>query len=69
MTRDPLRARFESFDQDGDGRIDVGEFEQLLDALGMGFTEPQVRAAFVDIDRDSNGRIDVTEFSAWWSAR
>jgi Ca2+-binding EF-hand superfamily protein len=69
MTREPLRARFDTVDHDGDGRIDVGEFEQLLDAIGMGFTEPQARAAFVDIDRDADGRIDVAEFSAWWSAR
>jgi Ca2+-binding EF-hand superfamily protein len=69
MSRDPLRARFESFDTDGNGRIDVGEFCRLLDSLGMGFTEPQARSAFVDIDRDADGQINVSEFSGWWSAR
>jgi Ca2+-binding EF-hand superfamily protein len=69
MSQEPLRTRFESVDTDGNGRIDQSEFGRLLDALGMGFSDPQIRAAFVDIDRDADGHIDLAEFSSWWTAR
>lgn len=65
---DRLRARFDAFDQDRDGKIDVREFERLLDELGLGYTQAQAFAAFESIDTDSSGRIEFVEFLAWWSS-
>ena len=69
MSNDPLRERFERVDNDGNGRIDESEFSQLLDALGLGFSDAQVRAAFTDIDSDSSGHIELEEFRVWWTSR
>ena len=69
MDNDALRARFAGYDQDGDGRIGLKEFSALLDALGLGYEEPQVLATFTDLDGDHNGQIDFAEFSEWWVGR
>ena len=67
MSIDPLKARFDDVDGDGDGAIDQAEFAQLLDSLGAGYGEAQVRAAFNDLDRDESGRIELEEFRKWWT--
>lgn len=67
MSTDPLKDRFDGVDRDGDGAIDEAEFARLLDALGAGYSDPQVRAAFTDIDRDRTGRIELEEFRTWWT--
>jgi len=66
MENSALRARFDQYDGDADGRIDLSEFSTLLDALGLGYEEAQVRSAFDSLDRDHDGRIDFSEFSEWW---
>jgi Ca2+-binding EF-hand superfamily protein len=69
MGQDALRGRFERFDRDGNGKIDEAELRQLLDALGVGFSDAQVRATLESIDLDQNGLIDFDEFRAWWTSR
>lgn len=68
MSDDRLRARFDAFDADKNGKIDVAEFEKLLDKLGFGYSDKQARAAFESIDVNGSGAIDFDEFLAWWSA-
>jgi len=68
MSTDPLKDRFDGVDHDGDGAIDEAEFASLLDALGAGYSSPQVHAAFTDIDRDQSGRIELEEFRKWWTS-
>ena len=69
MSTDPLRDRFEGVDTDGNGKIDQAEMGQLLDALGVGFSDAQVRAAFTAIDADGSGQIELEEFRAWWQSK
>ena len=69
MSEDPLRDRFEGIDRDANGKIDESELGQLLDALGVGFTDVQVRATFTSIDTDGSGHIELEEFRAWWTSR
>ena len=66
MDDSALRARYDGYDVDGDGRIDLREFAALLDALGLGYEDAQVRSAFDSLDADRNGQIDFGEFSEWW---
>ena len=61
-----LRARYQSYDQNGDGQLELLEFGQLLDALGAGYESAQVRSAFESLDADHNGSIDFAEFARWW---
>ncbi len=69
MDHSALRARYDGYDRDGDGRIDISEFSALLDALGLGYEEAQIRSAFTELDADQNGEIDFAEFSEWWVGR
>jgi len=66
MDDSALRARYDGYDQDGDGRLELAEFAQLLDALGAGYDEAQVKSAFDSLDADHDGVIDFEEFGAWW---
>jgi len=66
MANSALRARFDRYDSDGNGKLELGEFSTLLDALGLGYEEAQVRAAFTALDADHDGQIGFAEFSDWW---
>ena len=67
MDTPKLSARFERVDRDGNGKIDVSEFGQMLDELGLGYSDAQVRAAFESVDVNGSGLVDYDEFSRWWS--
>jgi Ca2+-binding EF-hand superfamily protein len=69
MSDDPLRDRFDRVDADENGVIDQPEFAQLLDQLGVGYSDAQVHAAFTSIDVNGSGRIDLEEFRAWWTSQ
>ena len=69
MDNSALRARYDRYDRDQNGRIDLSEFSALLDELGLGYEEAQSRAAFTALDADQNGQIDFAEFSQWWVGR
>ncbi len=69
MSNDPLRARFERCDRDGDGQIDEREFGLMLNGLGVGYSDAQIHAAFESIDTNKSGHIDFDEFCAWWQHR
>ena len=66
MDNPALRARYDGYDRNGDGRLELSELGQLLDELGAGYDETQVKAAFEAIDLDHDGEIDFQEFSHWW---
>jgi Ca2+-binding EF-hand superfamily protein len=66
MDNAALRARFNGYDQNGDGQLELAEFAQLLDELGAGYAEAQIRSAFTSLDADQNGSIDFDEFAGWW---
>ena len=66
MENEALRARYQSYDRDGDGHIDFTEFSALLDELGLGYTDDQTRSAFESLDADHNQQIDFDEFTEWW---
>jgi len=66
MENSALRDRFDGYDRDGDGRIGLSEFWELLDALGLGYEEAQARSAFGSLDADGDGQIGFAEFSEWW---
>jgi calmodulin len=64
---DELREAFDYNDRDGDGRIQLDEFSDMLDELEADMSEKEIEIGFKDIDTNDDGRIDFQEFVAWWS--
>lgn len=64
---DDMRTAFETADRDGDGLIDVTEFEGFADEVALAEDSQVARQAFREIDRDHDGRISLAEFAHWWS--
>ncbi len=69
LSTEELQENFEYFDSDGDGRLDLAEFSNLMEALGA--LEPGENAVigFREIDTDGNGTVEFDEFVRWFSAR
>jgi calmodulin len=64
---DELREAFDYNDRDGDGRIQLDEFSDMLDELEADMSEKEIEIGFKDIDTNDDGLIDFQEFVAWWS--
>ena len=69
MDNDALRARYDGYDRNGDGRLDLSEFGELLEQLGAGYSDAQIHSALDSVDADHNGQIDFAEFGEWWVGR
>ena len=64
---DELRETFDYNDRDADGRIQVGEFSEMLDELEADMSPKDTEIGFKDIDTNDDGLIDFGEFVAWWT--
>jgi len=64
---DELRESFDYNDRDGDGRIQLDEFVEMLDELEAEMSAAEAKTGFEDIDTNDDGLIDFAEFCAWWA--
>lgn len=61
-----IQKDFDFFDRDGNGKIDITEFIELLTALTPKTKASHVEEGFQLIDTNHDGFIDLAEFLAWW---
>lgn len=52
------RIIFDKYDKDGDGKMSLDEFKDLIADRGYAFTTQEAVAAFAKIDQDASGDID-----------
>ncbi len=64
---DELREAFDYNDRDGDGRMQLDEFLEMLDELESEIGEKEAKVGFADIDTNDDGLIDFPEFVDWWT--
>jgi len=57
-----LKDTFDLFDKDGDGSIDVDEFQSLLSVIGMDSTYAEADDLVSEVDSDGSKRLEFTEF-------
>ena len=69
MENDALRARYDGYDRNSDGQLELSEFGELLLELGAGYSDAQIQSAFDALDADHDGQIDFAEFTEWWVGR
>ena len=66
---DEIREIFDHYDHNRNNKIEVGEFRNLLIALGGEVIEGEVEAGLDALDTNRNGTIDWSEFIAWWARK
>ena len=67
-----LGEAFDSFDTNGDGEIDFGEFEKAMSmatAGGEPLAQSEIRSLFAEVDSNGDGRIQKREYVNWVMAR
>ncbi|HUF74070.1 MAG TPA: EF-hand domain-containing protein [Gammaproteobacteria bacterium] len=64
-----LRESFEYNDLNGDGKIELDEFLDMLEALDTGVNRDEAKIGFQEIDTDHDGVISFHEFMDWWGER
>jgi hypothetical protein len=66
----PLSKReCKKYDTDGNGQLDLSEFQFYCFQKGHLVTVPELLRIFQQIDRDGSGEIDSDEFTAWFKER
>jgi Ca2+-binding EF-hand superfamily protein len=58
-----LQALFAKFDKDGNGSLDVDEFDEVLQEFGAKLTSNNLKQIFKVVDADGSGTIDIDEFA------
>jgi calmodulin len=61
-----IRQKFDSFDTDSNGLIDLQEFLDMIDVLYPGTSASYLEGGFVLMDQNHDGYIDFQEFLGWW---
>jgi Ca2+-binding EF-hand superfamily protein len=59
---------FQSNDRNGDGILEMFEFEGLVLDLGIELDNDELDAAFSSIDTNNDKKIVYDEFRTWWKA-
>lgn len=63
-----LIEAFQNNDKNGDGILEVFEFDGLLLAIGVELDNEELDAAFRSIDTNNDEKIAYDEFRSWWKA-
>lgn len=62
MNRDEIKASFDQFDADGNGRITAAEIGNLMKAMGETVPGYKIRDMIKEVDLDENGTVEFDEF-------
>eukprot|EP00252_Welwitschia_mirabilis_P013341 TRINITY_DN29397_c0_g1_i1.p2 TRINITY_DN29397_c0_g1~~TRINITY_DN29397_c0_g1_i1.p2 ORF type:complete len:196 (-),score=17.60 TRINITY_DN29397_c0_g1_i1:265-852(-) len=57
-----LKAVFQRFDANGDGKISASELKEIMHAMGCSVSEAEVEVMMKEADSDGDGFIDLNEF-------
>lgn len=59
-----MRSCFRNFDENGDGKIDRNELDQVLLQMGKVLSSEEINRMMKSADKDGSGKLDYEEFIA-----
>lgn len=59
---------FAMLDKDGDGLVSAAEFKDLMDAIGVNFTDETAAQAVQMMDKDGDGLVSLEELATYMSS-
>ncbi|KAJ0401622.1 hypothetical protein P43SY_006001 [Pythium insidiosum] len=62
-----FRAKFDHYDVDKSGFIELPEFQTLVEELGVAATPERMAAYLDEFDRNGDGKVSFDEFQRWWT--
>ena len=57
------RSLFNQFDKDGSGELEIPEFRDAWNFLGLHGSDEEIKRAFTSVDVDGSGKVDRREFA------
>ncbi|KDO32190.1 hypothetical protein SPRG_19488 [Saprolegnia parasitica CBS 223.65] len=60
-------GKFQRYDRDGSGYLELPEFKTLLSELGVAPSEERLAAYMETFDTNNDGKISFDEFKDWWT--
>ncbi|KAJ7541824.1 hypothetical protein O6H91_10G078500 [Diphasiastrum complanatum] len=60
---------FETFDENGDGKLSADEVRESMAKLGINITEKELASMMMAIDKNGNGFVDLEEFLSLYKTR
>ncbi len=65
---DRYAATFAMLDKDGDGRVSAAEFKELMEKIGVPFTDETAAKAIEMMDTDGDGLVSLDELATYMSS-
>lgn len=63
------REAFHMYDKNGDNKITLDEFGDVIKNLGLSTSKDQLKTLMKEIDLDGNGEVEFNEFAIWMSIK
>jgi Ca2+-binding EF-hand superfamily protein len=57
------------YDKNGDSKITLDEFGEVIKSLGLNPSEKQLSTLMQEIDLDGSGTVEFNEFAIWMSIK
>eukprot|EP01052_Picozoa_sp_SAG31_P012413 SAG31_NODE_725_length_12546_cov_34.366857_5_plen_2399_part_00 len=64
-----LQELFDRIDEDCNGTMDIGEFQQLTIDIGLALNTVELQSIWREVDTDSSGEVEFDEFVAWFKGQ
>lgn len=63
---DDLKRKWEEFDTDGNGSLDVKELSVFIRESGVTMTTNEIASAYMALDKNFDEKLTYEEFYMWW---
>jgi hypothetical protein len=61
-----LKSKWKTFDEDGNGSLDVKEITKFVAESGVEMTRNEIASVYMALDKNFDERITYEEFYFWW---